>query len=523
MAPVRKLGPAFAALMLLASGCMVGPNFHPPSAPVAKHWIESKAPEVDQSHQKYRNWWLVFKDPVLDRLVMSAYHQNLTLRAAGARVLQERAQLGEAIGELYPQQQTLGAGVDYNRLPIALPYQLLNNEFWRDTFMVQTGWELDMWGKIRRGIESANDAYLASVANYDAVLVTLTGDVASAYVQIRTTQKQLTIARANVKVQKGLLAIAQTRFQGGVVTERDVDQARTVLETTKAAIPQLTIQLRHSLNALAILLGKTPGSVDHLMMTDYARVPTAPRRAAVGIPADLLLRRPDLQRAELQAAAQCAQIGFAKADLYPAIRLLGTVGTVSTDVAGGGLGSVFSSGTLYWSAGPSVSWNVLNYGQITNNVRLQDAKFQELLINFRKDVLVAQREVEDGLTTFIESRRQAVFLSRASAAAADALKIAKIQYTEGTVNFTTVLTAEQNLFQTENSLAVSEGAIPLGLIATYRALGGGWQIRDGHHFVPAQTRKQMSQRTNWGSLMQPSAPENPGATDRQPLVRPPEF
>lgn len=519
----RKLGLVILALLPFTAGCMVGPDFKPPPVSVAHHWLESSNAAVNQSRKEYRTWWRVFNDPVLDQFVMTAYRQNLSLRAAGARVLAARAQLGEAIGELYPQQQTLGAGVDYNRLPIALPYQLINNEFWRATFMVQTGWELDMWGKIRRGIQSANDAYLASVANYDAVLVTLIGDVASTYVQIRTTQKQLLIARANVKVQKGLLRIAKDRFEGGVVSERDVDQAQMVLETTEAAVPQLKIQLRQSLDALAILLGSTPGAFDQMMAGEYADIPTAPAVAAAGIPADLLLRRPDLHRLELQAAAQCAQIGFAKADLYPAISLVGTLGTVSTSVRGAGLGGVFSADTLYWSAGPTVSWNVLNYGQITNNVRLQDAKYQELLINFRNQVLVAQREVEDGLTTFLESRRQAAYLTRASAAAAKALEIADIQYTEGAVDFTTVLTAEQNLFQTENSLAVSDGAIPLGLIATYRALGGGWQIREGHDFLPARTRHEMSRRTNWGSLLQPRAPELPGPANGGHLVRPPEF
>jgi NodT family efflux transporter outer membrane factor (OMF) lipoprotein len=514
---------ATGAFLLLMAGCMVGPDFHRPPVPLAHQWLESSNPQVNQSRQDDRNWWRVFNDPVLDRLVTTSYRQNLSLRAAGARVLEERAQLGEAIGNLYPQRQTLGAAVDYNHLPIALPYRLIDNEFWRDTFMIQTGWELDLWGKIRRAIESADYSYLASVANYDAVLVTLIGDVASTYVQIRTTQKQLEIAYANVKVQTGMLDIAQARFEGGVVSERDVDQARTVLETTSAAVPQLEIQLRQSLDALAILLGATPGSEDHLLQTGYAHIPTAPAEIAAGIPADLLLRRPDLHQAELQAAAQCAQIGFAKADLFPAITLIGTLGTVSSNAGRSSLGSVFSAGTIYWSAGPSVSWNILNYGQITNNVRFQDAKFQELLIKFRNDVLKAQREVEDGLTTFIQSQRQAAFLTRASAAAADALKIADIQYTQGVVDFTTVLTAEQNLFQTQNSLAVADGTIPLGLIATYRALGGGWQIREGHDFLPSHTRSEMSQRTNWGSLLQAPAPGLPGPQDRGSPVRPPEF
>jgi NodT family efflux transporter outer membrane factor (OMF) lipoprotein len=523
MAAQRKFATFLPALMLLVAGCMVGPDYHRPPAEISHQWIESGQPGVSQSREQNQDWWRVFNDRTLNRLVIEAYRQNLTLREAGARVLEARAQLGEAIGNLYPQQQTLGAGVDYDRLPIALPYQLINNEFWRDSFMIQSGWELDIWGKIRRSIESASDSYLASIASYDSVLVTLIADVASTYVQIRTTQKQLTIAHDNVKTQEGILKIAVARFEGGVVTERDVDQAKNVLDTTEAAVPMLEIQLRQSLNSLAVLLGRAPGAIDGQIAGSYGQIPTAPADVAVGIPADLLLRRPDLHQAELEAAAQCSQIGFAKADLFPTFEVVGTLGTVSTDIANGGLGGVFSKQTLFWSTGPTVSWNVLNYGQITNNVRLQDAKYQELLFNFTNDVLNAQGEVENGLTTFLESRREAAFLTRATAAANDALVIADIQYREGTVDFTTVLTAEQTLFQTENSRAVADGTIPLGLIATYRALGGGWQIRQGHDFLPAHTRKEMSQRTNWGSLLKPKGPGLPSLKDNGPLVRPPEF
>ena len=414
MAARRKFVTLFMMLMLPAAGCMVGPDYRRPPAETSRQWLGSSQLGASPNREQNENWWHVFNDPVLDHLVMTAYLQNLTLREAGARVLQARAQLGAAIGNLYPQQQTLGAGVDYNRLPIALPYQLINNEFWRDSFMIQSGWELDVWGKIRRAVESASDAYLASIASYDSVLVTLIADVASTYVQIRTTQKQLIIAQENVKTQEGILQIATARFEGGVVTERDVDQAKNVLETTEAAVPLLEIQLRQSLDSLAILLGRAPGTIDGRVAGSIGQIPTAPADVTVGIPADLLLRRPDLHQAELEAAAQCAQIGFAKADLFPTFEVVGTLGTVSTDIANGGLGGVFSKQTLFWSTGPTVSWNVLNYGQITNNVRLQDAKYQELLFNFTNDVLSAQGEVQNGLTTFLESRRQAAFLTRAT-------------------------------------------------------------------------------------------------------------
>jgi NodT family efflux transporter outer membrane factor (OMF) lipoprotein len=350
--------------------------------------------------------------------------------------------------------------------------------------------------------------------------------VASTYVQIRTTERQIAIARDNVEKQKIALKIAEARYRGGAATKRDVYQATNVLGSTEAAVPQLTIQLEQSKNALSVLLGMEPGRLDALM-AGASDIPTAPARVTIGIPADLLRRRPDIRRAELQAAAQCAQIGFAKADLFPTFSLLGNVGTLSSTISTASLSDVFTSMSLAYALGPTLQWNILNYGQITNNVRVQDARFQELLTDYLNSVLKAQQEVENGIALFTQSRSEVEFLTSSVAAAQGALRIALIQYKEGTMDFTTVLLAEQNLFTAENSLALAQGAVPLGVIATYRAMGGGWQIREGHEFVPANTRDEMSRRTNWGmlltpQLLRPQAPGLPSPNDLGPLIRPPE-
>lgn len=515
-----------AFLALIAGGCMlIGPDFHQPATRVASQWQEVANPAVDSNRSEYRDWWKVFNDPVLSRLIEIAYEQNLTLRSAGVRVLEARAQLGIAIGELYPQQQQFAASVTYARIPTQ-NISFLANTFWSNAFALQTSWEIDVWGKQRRGVESADDAFLASVANYDDVLVSLTGGVASTYVQIRTTQKQIAIARDNVEKQRMVLEIARARYQGGASSELDVYQATNVLGSTEAAIPQLTIQLEQSKNALSVLLGMEPGRVDALL-AGTSEIPTAPAEVAVGIPADLLRRRPDVRQAELQAAAQCAQIGIAKADLFPTFRLLGTIGTAASDVGSSALGNVFSASTLAFATGPSVQWNILNYGQITNNVRVQDASFQALLVDYQNTVLKAQQDVENGIALFTQSRSEVVFLTQSVIAAQGALRISLLQYKEGTVIFTAVLLAEQNLYEAENSLALAQGLVPLGVIGTYRAMGGGWQIREGHDFVPASTRDQMAQRTNWGQLLtpqllNPQAPGLPSPSNTGPLIRPPE-
>ena len=229
----------------------------------------------------------------------------------------------------------------------------------------------------------------------------------------------------------------------------------------------------------------------------------------------------------MQAAAQCAQIGYAKADLFPIFSLAGDVGTLGSNVTRG-LDSVFTGKSLYYSVGPNVQWNILNYGQITNNVRAQDASFQELLTGYQNAVLKAQQEVENGIAAFLYSRDQVAFLKQSVVAAEGALRIAFIQYRQGIADFTTVLTAEQNLYQAQNSLAVAQGNVPLGLIAAYRAMGGGWQLREGNDFIPAQVRQEMARRTNWGrlltpDLLQPKAPGLPSPKDAGPLVRPPEW
>jgi len=513
-------------------GCMIGPDYVRPDARLADHWTDTGVPGLDPARAGaddvlQRDWWRAFDDPILTHLVETAYRQNLTLLQAGVRVLEARAQLGVALGEFWPQQQSLSARYSYDRIPLTVPYDLINDTYQQALFGAQAAWEIDLWGKIRRGIESADAAFLASVAAYDDVLVTLLGDVASTYVEIRILEAQIRIAEENVAKQETALAIARNRFRAGVVSKRDVYQAENVLGQTRASIPQLTVDLRQSQNALCVLLGLPPGGADAIL-AGPSRIPAAPPQVAAGIPADLLRRRPDVRKAELDAAAQSAQIGFAKADLLPALSLIGNVGTVASDIGTGSLSDVFTGRSVSHSIGPAVQWNVLNYGQITSNVRVQDAKLQALLVDYQNAVLTAQKDVENGLVAFVKSREQSTYLEASTVAAEGALRIALDQYKEGTADFTTVLVAEQNLYAAQSDLASARGNVALGLIAAYRALGGGWQIRGGNDFVPEATRAEMAERTDWGTwltpdLLQPEAPGLPGAEDVSPAPGLPEW
>jgi NodT family efflux transporter outer membrane factor (OMF) lipoprotein len=378
-------------------------------------------------------------------------------------------------------------------------------------------------------VESADGAYLASIASYDDVLVSLLGDVAATYVGIRTTEQLIAIARTNVRKQEDALKIAKAKYSGGGTSERDVFQATNVLTATEAAIPQLTIQLQQATDALCVLLGVPPQPLGTLLQRSRGAIPPPSGTIMVGIPADLLRRRPDIRAAELAALAQSAQIGIAEAQLYPAISITGTFGGAASTANGHSLGDVFTSKGLTYAAGPSFQWNILNYGQITNNVRFQDAKLQQSLVDYQNAVLKAQQQVDDGISLFLQSRAQAEFLRQSAVAARGALKIALEQYESGATDFTTVLTAEQNLFQAESNLAVATGNVSLGAIAVYRALGGGWEIREDSYFVTAATRDQMRARTNWGELLapagepQPPAAGLPSPADTGPTVRPPQW
>jgi len=518
------------ALCATLAGCMVGPDFKTPPAAVAPQWTQA-APNIHTDHATYENWWTVFNDPELNRLIQLAYAQNLTLLAAGTRVLQARAQLGVAIGEFYPQEQQIGAGVDYNQAsqngPSSLPFQKVKN-YWQANLSSQIGWELDFWGKFRRGVQSADAAYLASIASYDDVLTTLLSQVADTYIGIRTLETQIAIARDNVAKQKHALNIATARWQGGVATALDVQQAKNVLAQTEATIPQLTNQLTQGVTALCVLLGMPPAQLQ-AVMTPNGQIPTPPADAAIGVPADLLRRRPDIRAAELQAAAQSAQIGLAKADLYPAFTLSGAFGTVAASTYRNKVIDVFHANAIEFAFGPSFSWPIFNYGQITNNVRIQDAKLQELLVDYKNTVLTAQSQVENGLAAYEQGALAVADYQVSVVAATAALRIAVDQYTLGTRDFTAVLLAEQNLYAAQNALASAQGAYATGLANLYTALGGGWQIRQGHDFIDDATRSEMRARTNWGKLLppadkpQPPTPGLPAPQDQGPTIRAPQW
>jgi NodT family efflux transporter outer membrane factor (OMF) lipoprotein len=466
------------------NGFKVGPNYGRPPAPVTAEWIQANDPSV-KSH-RIDDWWEVFEDPTLNSLIVMASDQNPTLRIAGTRVLQARAGQAIAVGNIFPQTQQATASyarVNLNsNMPLIGPILGLfppnqrSAAFsnWFDGFNLS--WELDLWGRIRRNIESNNASLDASVEDYDAALVTLLADVATNYVQYRVAQQRIKIAQDNVRIQEGTLALAEEKFRVGTTNRLDPEQAKTVLEQTRSTIPALQIALGQANDTLCTLLGMPPHDLEPMLgpgpKLGASPMPNTPAWVATGIPADLLRRRPDVRSAERKVAAQSAQIGVAEAALYPTIAINGILGWDAQNFS-----QFFETKSFIGAVFPSFSWNILNYGRIKNNVRLQEAKTQELIATYQNTVLSAGREVQTPLRGFLKSREQAEDLDRSVKAATAATQLGVQQYRTGTIDFNRVFNLETTQVQQQDQLAIAAGNIALNLVNVYRALGGGWELR----------------------------------------------
>jgi len=381
-------------------------------------------------------------------------------------------------------------------------------------------WEIDFWRKYRRGVKAERATFLATVADYDNALVALTAEVARSYAVIRTFELLLQQARDNVALQEEGLHISESRFRNGATSELDVDQAATLLETTRATIPDLEISLTQAQNALCTLLGRATGCTQTLL-GNTGVIPTPPGQVAISVPAEMLRRRADIRGAELRAVAQCDRIGIAKAELFPRFVLFGTIGVQTT--SGGGVGvtdvsNFFNPASLIYNFGGRLFWPILNYGRIMNNVRVEDARFQQTLVDYRQTVLKAAQEVEDGLVGFLKGQESATFAKRAAEAARTSVKLALVQYREGAVDYQRVLDTQRVLLQAQNAYARSQSSVVTNLIALYKALGGGWEQRDGQPVVPDHIVVEMQKRTNWGKYFVP-APTPASSSGSPPTQR----
>jgi NodT family efflux transporter outer membrane factor (OMF) lipoprotein len=483
-----------AATALLLSGCTaVGPDYTEPETTVQTDWQESGSPLLSSSVSLDPRWWQsAFRDPDLDQLTTEALSANLTLRSAGLRVLQAQQQLAIAIGNQYPQQQQVSGGAEKQRE---------QGDTFKDYGLgFNLAWEVDFWGRFSRQIESASAQLDASVANYDAALVTLVSQVAQNYILIRTYQERLLVARQNIVLQEESRRISQAKFDAGAVSELDLDQAVSLLNTTRASAAGLELTLQQLKNSLAVLLGKAPGEYTFLL-GQKAAIPSAPADIALGMPQDLIRRRPDLRNAERQLAAQSAQIGFAVTELYPHFSIGGSIGSNAMDT-----GDLFESESKTWNVFAMFEWNVLNYGRLQSNVRLQDALFQQLLVDYRNSVLQAQVDTENAIVAYLKAHEQVTYYQLATDASQRAAAVATAQYEDGLVNFNTVITTLRALAEQQDVLATSRGNVATSLVQVYKSLGGGWEVRDNRDpvdLLPAGMKESMRERTGaWKGVLE---------------------
>ncbi len=466
------------------NGFKVGPNYRRPFAEVESNWIDAQNPETDgelgskinNDLPRLNHWWVVFNDPQLNELVVTAYQQNLPLREAGLRVTESRAQRGIAVGAFFPQQQEVFG--NYRRRQISKASledrPLFDSNVPRTFNRWSTGfdaaWELDVWGKFRRNIETADALVGASVEDYNDILVCLIAETAATYVEMRTLQQRITYAEENVKAQKGLLGIAESRYKAGETDDLDVLQAQINVSNTEALVPEFKALERKAQIRLCVLQGVPPRDLTPEL--GPGAIPVAPPEVALGIPADLLRRRPDVRKAEREVAAQNAQIGVAESDFLPQFAIRGSIGYDARDFS-----ELFTSPSNAGLLAPGFSWDVLNYGRILNNVEVQDARFRQRVLHYRQTVLRANAEAEKAIVSFLQAQQRVKSLKEAVAANEEAIKVATDQYNEGEINFNEIFTLQSFLVQEQDALAVAEGDVAKSLIAIYKALGGGWQIR----------------------------------------------
>lgn len=496
---------------------MVGPDYKEPKTRVAQHWLSNNNSSVNETPLHNVTWWEIFRDSNLTLLIHQGYQNNLTIQSAGVRVLEARAQLAQSVGELYPQQQALIGNYTYNRIGGGSLQDILPQNFETAFLGFSANWEIDFWGKYRRAIQSNDASFLASVAAYDNVLATLTADIATAYINIRIHQELIKVTQENIKLQTMSLKLSLSRYEAGQTSLLDVEQARTELSETQSSLPSLVSQLQHYKDVLAVLLGTLPDDVDKLIAKRHG-IPQAPSKVAVGIPKEALARRPDIHQARLQAIAQSAAIGATKANLYPSFALAGTFAFAANNIPPSSISDIFQWSNRTITAGPAVNWSILNYGQITNAVRVQDAVFQQTLLNYLNAILKAQQEVQDNITAYIEAKKTEQYLRKANHSAIKSTQLAIIRYREGEENYTTVLDVERQQLQVQMSLVNAQGAVPLALVGLYRALGGGWQIRKGNDFVPKSIENEMAARTFWGGLLKQQNHQAP-ATEWQQFTQ----
>jgi NodT family efflux transporter outer membrane factor (OMF) lipoprotein len=472
----RAFSLAVASVVAGISGCRVGPDFASPAPPVLNGSFQQATQpdgttDISPLDPQTSRWWTFFDDPILQMLIRDASQQNLTIREAYYRIAESQALLGVAKSQYFPQ---VNATTDTSfRRNSQNNNQVLssNNQsaFWNISNGMESSWEIDLWGRLARGVEAANSELLAQHESLNDIRVTLLADVATTYIQIRVLQQRLMIAEQNLELQKQTLHIVQSRQEAGIVGQLDQSEAESNVAVTTASIPPLQQELQVALYRLTVLLGQTPGG-DFVLQDGYGQLPmTVIENVHPGMPAELLTRRPDIRKAYFDVMAANARIGVAVADRLPQLTIRGNISVEARDVS-----VLYDANSLAHSVGPGFRWNILNFGRLKRNIDAREANHQQAIVRYEAAVLRGVQEVESALVEFIRQRERAIELEKVVIATNRSVEISLARYEQNLITFDRVLDAQRSLATAQGNLATARGDILFALVKTFRTLGGGW-------------------------------------------------
>jgi len=463
---------AIVGTLWMFSGCAaVGPDYVKPETATPEKWhteLRDGLRSQPMDSERLAKWWQTLNDPVLTGLIEQAVTGNLDFRAATARLREARAKRGISGADRFPtinasgsatktrSSESTGSGIERN---------LYSTGF-------DAGWEIDIFGGVRRSIEEADANVAASQEDLYDVLVSMAAEIALNYVEVRSFQTRLSIARANRDAQEETFRLVQNRYDAGLAAQLELEQSHFNLESTRAEIPSLNTGLEQAKNRLAVLLGRQPGDLPQ-EVAEHRPIPVTPIEIAVGVPAESLRRRPDVRRAEWELAAQTARIGVATAELYPKFSLLGSIGLESLSAD-----NLFDISNRTYSIGPTFSWRIFDAGRVRQQIEVENARQEQALIQYEAAILTALEDVENALVAYADEQARRDNLDKASAAAERAVAQARNQYRAGLTDFQNVLDSQRSLLALQDQLAVSNGTVTSNLVRLYKALGGGWEAMD---------------------------------------------
>lgn len=460
----------FVVALNCVAGCAVGPNYHSPATPAVENWSEPQLGGISNNPVQTVEWWRTLNDPELNSLIERAVKANYNLQLAQGRWLEARATRSGAVADFAPTVNASSAftreRLSKNAITVPVPEPLYNSVY--DSHF-DASWEIDIFGSKRRTLEQDTANLQASQEDLHDTLLTLLGDVARNYLEVRGAQQRLVIASNNIVAQSQSIELTRTRFKAGLTSELDVKQAEALLATTEATVPTMQTTLKQAIHALGVLLGQPPGALlDELGSIEP--IPSTPPSVPIGLPSELLRRRPDVRRSERQLAAATAGIGVQTAELFPKFSLTGTAGLQSLSTS-----DFFTGGSRYWSLGPTVTWNAFDFGRVRSQIKAANARQQQSLATYEQTVLSAFQDVENALVAYANEQVRYKSLDDSVIANRRSLELSTELYSKGYGDFLSVLDAERSLFSAEDQLVDSQRIVTENLVTLYKALGGGWE------------------------------------------------